>query len=321
MDPYGEPGSARPGERMALGRTLRALRRQRGLSCAAAGEAAGLSERTVRALEHGAGSWASLERLLTVLEGRVDGRGLPPGEDLARRLRVLAGRRRLSRRALARMAGVSAASVRRLLERAEGHVAGVVAVAAALGVRLRCVPQEALARYYSGAALSSASHEWQTPGWLLERLYPLLPGRRFDLDPCAAPGSPVRARIRYTAAEDGLERPWRGYVFLNPPYGRELPRWVAKAAEEAACGAIVTALLPARTDTRWWHDHIMGRTHLLLLRGRLRFGDGRAPAPFPSALALWAPEALGRQAREAFPEAAYLPPVDGRQGIVAPAGR
>ena len=85
-------------------------------------------------------------------------------------------------------------------------------------------------------------------------------------------------------------RPWRAEtVYLNPPYGRELPKWIAKARREHEDGraGLVVGLVPARTDTRWWHEDIAGHSDVWLLKGRLAFGDGAAPAPFPSALVVW----------------------------------
>ena len=89
---------------------------------------------------------------------------------------------------------------------------------------------------------------------------------------------------------------WHGTVFVNPPYGRGLAAWVAKARREVEEGRAktVVALLPARPDTAYWHDHVAGRAAVYFLRGRLRFGDGEQGAPFPSALAVWGagPETL-----------------------------
>ena len=99
----------------------------------------------------------------------------------------------------------------------------------------------------------------------------------------------MRAKVHLTAEDDGLSAPWRGVVFVNPPYGRALARWVAKARREVELGhaRTVVALLPARPDTAYWHDHVAGRAAVYFLRGRLRFGDGGQSAPFPSALAVW----------------------------------
>jgi phage N-6-adenine-methyltransferase len=114
---------------------------------------------------------------------------------------------------------------------------------------------------------------------------------RFDLDPCAPTKSRarVKARVHWTEKDDGLALPWRGTVFINPPYGRSLARWVKKAHHEVRDGRAktVVALLPARTDTAYWHEHVACRAVIYFLRGRLRFGDGAQGAPFPSALVLW----------------------------------
>jgi phage N-6-adenine-methyltransferase len=133
------------------------------------------------------------------------------------------------------------------------------------------------------------SHEWETPGELLEALHAVF--GRFDLDPCAPRRSRtrVKAKKHLTAEDDGLSAPWRGVVFVNPPYGRGLARWVAKARREVELkhAKTVVVLLPARPDTAYWHEHVAGRAVVYFLRGRLRFSDGEQSAPFPSALAVW----------------------------------
>lgn len=129
---------------------------------------------------------------------------------------------------------------------------------------------------------------------------PALPGRR----------GPVRARLRYTAEDDGLALPWRGTVFVNPPYGRQLTLWVAKARREVEKGrtSLVITLVPARTDTRWWHDHVVGRADVWMLRGRLAFGDGSQAPPFPSAVVAWgADEEHRARMAAAFPDAWNVP--------------
>ena len=121
---------------------------------------------------------------------------------------------------------------------------------------------------------------------------------KFDLDPCAARKSRtrVRARVHFTEEDDGLSLPWHGVVFVNPPYGRTLGLWVAKAHHEVQEGRArtVVALLPARPDTAYWHKHVAGRATVYFLRGRLRFSDGEQSAPFPSALVVCgaAPETI-----------------------------
>jgi phage N-6-adenine-methyltransferase len=133
------------------------------------------------------------------------------------------------------------------------------------------------------------SQAWETPPELLEALATVF--GRFDLDPCAPrkTRTRVKARSHFTAEDDGLTLPWHGTVFVNPPYGRTLAKWVAKARSEVEGGraGTVVALLPARPDTSYWHDHVAGHATVYFFRGRLRFGDSQQSAPFPSALAVW----------------------------------
>lgn len=109
----------------------------------------------------------------------------------------------------------------------------------------------------------------------------------FDLDPCATADNAKCARF-FTKEDDGLAQRWSGRVFMNPPYGREIGKWVKKAYDEAKFGAaeIVVCLLPARTDTHWWHAWVMwGEVHFI--RGRLKFGGSKNSAPFPSVVVVF----------------------------------
>jgi len=112
----------------------------------------------------------------------------------------------------------------------------------------------------------------------------------FTLDAAAEPHN-AKCPAFYTEAEDGLANPWPGIVWCNPPYGRAIKRWVEKGYREAQNGSTVVMLIPARTDTAYWHDYVMKAAELRLLRGRLVFGSGeaRANAPFPSALVVFRP--------------------------------
>jgi len=134
------------------------------------------------------------------------------------------------------------------------------------------------------AFASSASDEWITPAdffAVVDREF-----GPFDLDPCALTET-AKAGHYYTAADDGLRFGWFGRVFMNPPYS-EIGAWMAKAADSARQGCAVVCLVPARTDTRWfWSSALPGE--VLLLPGRLKFGDGRNSAPFPSCLVLLRP--------------------------------
>jgi phage N-6-adenine-methyltransferase len=138
---------------------------------------------------------------------------------------------------------------------------------------------------------SSATDEWATPPAFFERLAEEFGG--FDLDPCCLPAS-AKAPRYYTPEDDGLAQPWEGRVWLNPPYGRTIGAWTSRARESVAKreASVVVGLLPARTDTAWWHRDVMGSAEeVRLVRGRLRFGDAVAGAPFPSVVVVWRPEA------------------------------
>lgn len=127
---------------------------------------------------------------------------------------------------------------------------------------------------------SCATSEWETPQWLFDELSWTYGG--FTLDPCATELN-AKCLQFFTRKEDGLAQAWEGKVFVNPPYGRGIGRWVQKALEEAQNGSLIVCLLPARTDTRWWQDYVR-RGHVHFLRGRLKFGAARNSAPFPSAI-------------------------------------
>lgn len=76
-------------------------------------------------------------------------------------------------------------------------------------------------------------------------------------------------------------------VFCNPPYGRELPKWVKKCYEESLKGSLVVMLIPSRTDTRWFHDYIYGKAEIRFIKGRLKFNDGKRAASFPSMIVIY----------------------------------
>jgi site-specific DNA-methyltransferase (adenine-specific) len=127
---------------------------------------------------------------------------------------------------------------------------------------------------------SSATDEWETPQWLFDELSWIYGG--FTLDPCATAEN-AKCQRYFTRQEDGLKQDWGGKIFCNPPYGRAIGLWVAKAYDASLRGSLAVCLLPARTDTRWWHDYTR-RGHFWFLKGRLKFGHAQNAAPFPSAI-------------------------------------
>ena len=133
------------------------------------------------------------------------------------------------------------------------------------------------------ALLSSNSMEWATPQSFFDELNKEF---NFTLDPCATDQN-AKCRKYFTKNDDGLAQSWRGEtVFCNPPYGREIGKWVEKAYNEAKRGTTVVMLIPARTDTTYFHDYIYKKHEIRFIRGRLYFGDGNGRAPFPSMLVI-----------------------------------
>lgn len=128
----------------------------------------------------------------------------------------------------------------------------------------------------------SGNPEWSTPQYVFDAL-----DREFGftLDVCATQEN-AKCRRFFDKKADGLSKDWTGICWMNPPYGRSIRRWVRKARESAEAGAIVVGLVPARTDTAWWQD-CMRASEIRFVRGRLRFGDAEAGAPFPSAIVIW----------------------------------
>ena len=131
---------------------------------------------------------------------------------------------------------------------------------------------------------SSKSNEWSTPQDLYDKLNCEF---NFTLDPCASEAN-HKCEKYYTVKENGLAQDWSGEsVFMNPPYGRQIKLWIKKAFETAKQGGVVVALIPARTDTTYWHQYIFKHTEIRFLKGRLKFGCHKNSAPFPSAVVIF----------------------------------
>ena len=128
---------------------------------------------------------------------------------------------------------------------------------------------------------SSATDEWSTPQDVFDKLNEEF---SFTLDPCANDTN-HKCKKYFTKTENGLLQNWDDeIVFCNPPYGREIGKWVKKAAESKAT---VVMLLPARTDTKWFHDYIYEKAEIRFIKGRLKFGDAQNSAPFPSMVVIF----------------------------------
>lgn len=128
---------------------------------------------------------------------------------------------------------------------------------------------------------SSRTDQWATPQWFFDMLNEEF---GFTLDPCADDYN-HKCKKYFTKEDNGLLKSWDGEkVFCNPPYGREITSWVEKCFTEVKDGSCVLAvmLIPARTDTRWFHKYIYQKAEVRFLKGRLKFGDSKNSAPFPS---------------------------------------
>jgi phage N-6-adenine-methyltransferase len=136
----------------------------------------------------------------------------------------------------------------------------------------------------NGGMMSSNRGDWGTPWPFFQDLDTEF---NFRWDVCATEDN-AKCMNYLTIEDDALSQPWEGPAFMNPPYGRQIGKWVKKAWEEAQLGCLVVCLLPARTDTAWWHDWAM-RGEIRFIRGRLRFEGGKDSAPFPSAVVIFRP--------------------------------
>lgn len=133
---------------------------------------------------------------------------------------------------------------------------------------------------------SSKAMDWATPQDFFDKLNDEF---HFTLDPCADDLN-HKCDKYYTEADDGLKQDWSGErVFCNPPYGRDVPKWVRKCFEEVYSGKckLAVMLLHARTDTRWFHDLIYHRAEVRFVKGRLKFGGQQNSAPFPSMVVIF----------------------------------
>ena len=137
---------------------------------------------------------------------------------------------------------------------------------------------------------SSKEQTWQTPQWLFDYLDKRY---RFDLDAAASRDNALCSNY-LTKEDDALSmRSWPGSrIFVNPPYGREVGKFVAKAYQQSNMGRLVVMLIFARTDTAWWQDHIPYAAEVIFIRGRIRFlmnGKASGSATAPSAIVVFDP--------------------------------
>ena len=129
---------------------------------------------------------------------------------------------------------------------------------------------------------SSKTDHWETPQYLFDELNDEF---NFDLDVCADESN-HKCNKYFTKEQDGLKQEWNGICWMNPPYGREIGKWIKKAYESSLNGATVVCLLPSRTDTKWFHEYC-AKGDIEFIKGRLKFGNSKNSAPFPSMIVVF----------------------------------
>ncbi len=126
---------------------------------------------------------------------------------------------------------------------------------------------------FNKVMFSSATDHWSTP----KEVYSALDSEfNFNDDPC-----PLNDR-----ENNGLKRSWGNCSFVNPPYS-DIKNWIAKGYEESLQKKTVVFLIPSRTDTHYWHDYVMKAKEIRFIKGRLKFGDSKNSAPFPSCIVIF----------------------------------
>ena len=119
-------------------------------------------------------------------------------------------------------------------------------------------------------AINPNDMEWYTPSYILERVYQII---QIDLDPCSPEVPTVICEQHYTIKDDGLSKTWQGNVFMNPPYGKDIKKWVSKFVKEWDSGNIQNAILlvPVKSDTKWWYELVTRSCCWCGIRGRVTF--------------------------------------------------
>lgn len=296
------------GYQSQLGQLFRDARKGAGLTQAELALRASIGLSAVQAVEQGRGRVSSLTAMLKTLGLELRGRQLSAGP-IGPALVLARKRRKISRRKLSKALGVGRNTLV-AVEAGNGLVGTLEAYAGSVAAGLYLSRLGQARPFFVHSGNSSGHHGWETPADLGALLSEAVGG--FDLDPCAGSTDSrvarVKARVLLTVNDDGLNSKWFGTVFCNPPYGRSLPRWIGKCATEAEGGVTVVALIPSRTDTRYWHDQVAGKGDVWMLKGRLKFGDGSTPSPFPSAIVLWGADSeLIARVSAALPDAWHVP--------------
>lgn len=139
-------------------------------------------------------------------------------------------------------------------------------------------------QFYTDLAFKSELHNWRTPDWLFDILHKYF---HFQADVCANDSNYLCNKY-FTMENSCFDNPWSEMNYMNPPYGRQIGTFLKEALHQwKNYNRMTVALLPSRTDTKWFHNYVNGKAHVFFLRGRLRFNDQPNPAPFPSMIVFW----------------------------------
>lgn len=258
---------------------LRSARESRGWLQKTLADRIGVAPQAVFRLERGVGSAVTLEAAMVALEFRLTGIG--PGKSLAEQLRNQRIKKNTSVAALAKRTGLSPTTIA-AVERGSGSVASLLRMLEALAPRAK---RRAPERAYWGQGDKDDRDSRFTPDDFMQRVYAAF--GEIDLDPCAHPLSPVIAKRKFIPqdGDNGLTDDWAGKLaYVNPPFSEQL-KWLRRAHEQWRAGNVgtVVCLVPARTDSEWFHETLRADADVYLLQGRVRFLDplGRSqPTPF-----------------------------------------
>jgi len=253
---------------------LRAARQEKGWLQRTLAERSGASAQAIFRLERGIGSTSTLEAAMQALDFRLTGIG--PGKSLADQLRNRRLKRSMTIEELAKRTGLSPTTIRSV-EIGGGSVASVLKILNALAPKAK---RRAPERAYWGQGDKADRDSRFTPSDFMESIYASFGS--IDLDPCGHPFSPVIASQKYILAngDDGLRDAWFGeFVYVNPPFSDQL-KWLRRAHEQWRLGNVATiaCLVPARTDSTWFHETLRADADIYFLQGRLRFLDLRGSA-------------------------------------------
>ena len=270
---------------------LKSRRKEHQLTQKALAEKTALSLPTIGQLEKGKGTIKSLESVLFALNCEIFSNQLEHNGTIGERVQSLRKKKKISQQKAGEVIGVTQATISNIESHSTGRVSTLEALARVSGCQLQILPKDRKKSFYKEIALTSLNEVWTTPPHIIESLISVF--GIFDLDPCSETSNNKkrnsRAKIGYTAKDNGLISPWFGTVFVNPPYGRTVGLWVKKCHYEAHKGNTKTiiGLLASRTDTKYFHNYISEKADIYFIKGRLKFGDGTSPAPFPSILVVW----------------------------------